>query len=310
MKQTRSFTTVRLAVFALLATVVFAGLLSAEDYRGKFTLPFEAKWGTAALPPGDYTFEVWAQAKDGTWSESPATISFIILPPWWATWWFRSVAALGMIAFLYLAYRLRLQVVLREERLRTKIARDLHDDLSATLSSISFYSEAVKRSGVERSTRYIDQISESAREAKEKISDIIWSVDPRHDDWREFLTRCERYAADLLESRGIQHELKIEKSVSGQLRLELRQNLWLIFKELIVNLVRHAEATRAIVSMNIVKNSLVLAVSDNGKGFDRKAVAGGNGLGNVRKRVELLKGQATVESSPGAGTRWYVQGPM
>ncbi|HXG38408.1 MAG TPA: two-component regulator propeller domain-containing protein [Bacteroidota bacterium] len=261
------------------------------------------------VPPGEYTFRVLASNGDGVWNNDGATLRIHIRAPFWQTWWFRASAILVFLAFLWMGFRLRLQAALREERLRTKIARDLHDDLSGTLSSISFYSDAVKRGG-ERSGRYVEQIAESAREAKEKISDIIWSVDPRHDDWREFLSRCERYAADLLESRGILHELKIDKNVPGQLRLELRQHLWLIFKELLINLVRHSEASRAIVTMSVLQKTLVLTVTDNGKGFDTRAISQGHGLGNVWRRVELLKGQAAVESSAGNGTRWRVQVPL
>jgi ligand-binding sensor domain-containing protein/signal transduction histidine kinase len=266
--------------------------------------------GYTNLDPGEYTFRVKATNSDGLWNEGGASLRVVIIPPWWQTWWFRAFAGAILVAVMYGGYRLRLRVVLREERLRTKIARDLHDDLSGTLSSISFYAEAVKRSGSERSTRYVDQIYESAQEAKEKISDIIWSVDPRHDDWCEFLSRCERYAADLLESREIHHELKIVKSIPGRLRLELRQQVWLIFKELIVNLVRHADSSRAFVSMSVQNNSLVLSVSDNGKGFDTRLMTKGYGVGNIQKRVERLGGQVDLESAPGKGTRWCVQVPL
>lgn len=290
---------------------------SKNRYRYKLE-GFDERWVEAGtqrqavytnIPPGQYRFVVIGANNDGVWNERDTSFRLTILSPWWSTWWFRSLAILAGVALLYGGYRIRLRVALREELLRTKIARDLHDDLSGTLSSISFYSDAAKRGG-ERSGRYLEQIAESAREAKEKISDIIWSVDPRHDDWREFLSRCERYAADLLESRGIQHELKIDKDVPGQLRLELRQHLWLIFKELIMNLVRHAEASRAIVTMNVLQKTLVLTVADDGKGFDAQATPQGHGLGNVWRRVELLKGQAAVESSVGNGTRWRVQVPL
>jgi ligand-binding sensor domain-containing protein/signal transduction histidine kinase len=261
------------------------------------------------IPPGSYRFVVTGANNDGVWNEQGFSFSITILPPWWSSWWFRSIAVFAVVALLYAGYRIQLRGALREERLRTKIARDLHDDLSGTLSSITFYSDAVKRGG-ERSGKYLEQIAESAREAKEKMSDIIWSVDPRHDDWNEFLSRCERYAADLLESRGIQYELTIDKNVPGQLHLELRQHLWLIFKELIVNLVRHSGASRANVTMNVFQKTLVLTVSDDGQGFNPQAAHPGHGLNNVWKRVELLKGQAAVESLPGSGTRWRIQVPL
>jgi ligand-binding sensor domain-containing protein len=259
------------------------------------------------LAPGNYVFRVKGANSDGVWSEEGALVKITILPPWWMTWWSRSLVIVIGVALIVLIMQLRIRRAVAEERLRTNIARNLHDDLSASLSSITFYSEAIRRSGKERSQHYLDMISDSAREAKEMISDIIWSVDPQHDDGADFLARCERYASDMLESKGILHEVKIGKSLTSPMSHDMRQNLWLIFKEIIVNLVRHSFCSRATISMTRVKNNLVIDIVDNGKGFEAMASFQGNGLNNIRNRAEAIGASVVLNTAPGCGTQWRIE---
>ncbi len=259
------------------------------------------------LTPGNYVFRVKAANNDGVWNEQGASMKITIVPPWWMTWWFRASIALCVIGVIVLIIELRVRSAVAEERLRTNIARNLHDDLSGTLSSITFYSEAVKRSEGEQLRHYVGQISESAREAKEKISDIIWSVDPHHDDSEDFLARCVRYASDILDSKRILHEMKVDKSLPSALAQDLRQNLWLIFKEIIVNLVRHSCCSRATISITRMKNSLVIDIADNGKGFDVGASHHGNGLNNIRSRSEAIGATVALDTARGRGTQWRIE---
>jgi len=261
----------------------------------------------ANLSPGNYVFRVKAANNDGVWNEEGAFIRITVLPPWWMTWWFRTSIALSAICVIVLIILLVVRRAVSEERLRTDIARNLHDDLSGTLSSITFYSEAITRSGGEQMQHYIGRISESAREAKEKTSDIIWSVDPHYDDADDFLARCERYASDMLDSKGILHEMKIDKSLSSPLAHDLRQNLWLIFKEIIVNLVQHSGCSRATISITRMKNNLVLNISDNGKGFDAAASYRGKGLRNIRNRAAGIGATVVLDTAPEGGTQWKIE---
>lgn len=259
------------------------------------------------LSPGSYVFRVKASNNDGVWNNNGAFVKIAILPPWWMTWWFRATIALSAIGMIVLIIKLRVHRAVAQERLRTNIARDLHDDLSGTLGSITFYSEAVTRSEGEQLHHYIGQISESAREAKEKISDIIWSVDPHHDNADDFLARCQRYASEMLDSKGILHEMKIDNSSFSPLANDVRQNLWLIFKEIIVNLARHSGCSCVTISMARMKNNLVINISDNGKGFDVGASHHGNGLSNIRSRAEAIGATVALDTAPGRGTQWRIE---
>ncbi|MFY0683619.1 MAG: hypothetical protein JXR20_03640 [Balneola sp.] len=209
---------------------------------------------------------------------------------------------------LYVIYRYRIYYLLKEERTRNIIARDLHDDLSATLSSISFFSEAAKRESKssESNSKFLNRIDESALEAKEKINDIIWAIDPENDDWDTFITKCKRYAAEMFESKSISYDIDIDNDIELPVNIRARKDLWLIFKEIITNLVRHSEATSAKVRFEVNKNRLTICVIDNGIGFDSSLKHKGNGISNIQRRMNLIskKNQVHLNSAADEGTRW------
>ncbi|MBO6620971.1 MAG: tetratricopeptide repeat protein [Balneola sp.] len=206
----------------------------------------------------------------------------------------------------YILYRFRVHFLLKEERTRNKIARDLHDDLSATLSSISFFSEAAKREDSNGPNRFLQRIDESAVEAKEKINDIIWAIDPGNDDWESFLTKCKRFSAEMFESKNIAYKIDIDAKAEIPINIKARKDLWLIFKEIITNLVRHSESSNAKVVLKSTKESFILTVEEDGIGFDTQKNYKGNGLTNIKKRVSSISesGNLILESEPKEGTRW------
>ncbi len=210
----------------------------------------------------------------------------------------------------YIIYRYRVHFLLKEERTRNRIASDLHDDLSATLSSISFFSEAAKKqSEIENDgIKFLERIDESAVEAKEKINDIIWSIDPENDDWKAVLTKCKRFAAEMFESKDISYQINIDEDMEIELDIRKRQDFWLIFKELITNLVRHSQASNAEVSVTESKEFVKLMVIDNGVGFDPEATKDGNGVRNIKSRIQNFKDGSDhfIESQNGEGTTWRV----
>jgi signal transduction histidine kinase len=262
------------------------------------------------LDPGLYVLHVRGTNNDGLAGANEATLAIEVLPPWWQRWWFRLILAVVLVMAVVLIVRARVALVVREERLRARIARDLHDDVSSTLSSIMIFAEAVRtdrRRDAGRRRHYLDLIAESARSARDLIGDIIWSVDPQHDDWPSFLSKCERFASDLFESAGVVHVLQIQKDVSLNLGLVLRRNLWLIFKEVVTNVVRHSQASRVQVIIRGGDGHLLISVSDDGRGFDQSRARRGNGLANIQRRANEIGATVDLESRPGGGTTWTIQ---
>ncbi len=226
---------------------------------------------------------------------------------------FRTYTIIFLIITLgvFFVYRYRLTSQLKEERTRTKIANDLHDEVSATLTGITYFAEAVKQDlETEKKSHFINLIAESAGDAKEKITDIVWSITPENDNWELLLAKCRRYASDLLESKEIKYDLEIAKNIDGKLEMNVRQHIWMIYKELITNVVRHAQATEVKVQLAKKGNDLLVSVIDNGIGFDTTAESDGNGLKNIRRRSDKLKATLTLISSSTDGTTSELLIPM
>jgi signal transduction histidine kinase len=149
-------------------------------------------------------------------------------------------------------------------------------------------------------------IDRSASEAKEKINDIIWAINPENDDWEIFVAKCRRFAADTFDSRDMNYTIKMDSSGYGHDKLQIRQELWLAFKEIITNVARHSEATEVSVNMTSDRNMLNLVISDNGKGISKAAMEKGNGLKNIEKRIREIDGKAELKTKEGEGTTWKI----
>lgn len=288
------------------------------QYRVKLD-GFDEKWSVwtneshkdyTNIPEGDYEFHVQARNVFGVLSEA-AAFKFSVLPPWYRTWWAYVLYLLTTVGIFYTIYKIRINQILKVQRIRNNIASDLHDEVSATLSSISYFAQAIESDKVKGDkNRFVKLISNSAGDAKEKITDIVWAINPEHDDWQDFLSKCRRYASDLLESKDINYSLKIDEYIPGKLEMQLRQHLWLIYKEMITNAVRHSGAKQLDVILKYNNGALELVVQDDGTGMDVDNVRKGNGLVNINKRADLIDAKITLKTSEGFGTRWKLKVPL
>lgn len=262
------------------------------------------------IPEGDYVFKIRSRniyEVDGREDR----ISFSVLPPWYRTWWAYVLYLVLVTLVFYSIYKVRINQLLKVERMRTKIASDLHDEVSATLTGISYFAEALSRDKKpSKKDHFISLIIESAGDAKEKITDIVWSINPDNDDWGMFLSKCRRYASDLLESKDIKYDLKIADKIPGKLPMEVRQHLWMIYKEMLTNAVRHSNASRLDIIMDVDGRYLKLIVQDNGKGIKEIKEQVGNGVQNIKRRANLINANIEVDSEKGYGTRWKLIVPL
>lgn len=277
---------------------------------------FDSKWSNwtsetqkdyTNIPEGDYTFKVRARNIHNKISRA-GTFNFTVLPPWYRTIWAYGLYLIVIGGVLYGIHRIRINRILREQRIRNRIASDLHDEVSATLSSITYFAEAISQTkNGNKSERFVGLISESASEAKEKITDIIWSIDPDKDDWVNLLSKCRRFASDLFESKDMDYELDIDTDIARPLDIELRQQLWLIFKELVINAARHSQARKVEIRFGMEDNILRLVVQDNGKGIDEERLPKlGHGIKNIRKRARDIGAEIQLETDGAIGTRWIM----
>jgi signal transduction histidine kinase len=191
---------------------------------------------------------------------------------------------------------------LKLQMLRNKIASDLHDDVGSTLSSISIFSEMAQKQSKEVIPA-LQTIGESSRKMLDAMADIVWTINPENDQFEKILLRMRNFAYDLLGAKKIDFEFKAHGDTSNlKLPMEVRKNLFLIFKEATNNMVKYSEANKAAYSIKNENDHLVMQIRDNGKGFDVSKTPAGNGLKNMRKRAEEIGGILSIDSLPGNGT--------
>ena len=262
------------------------------------------------LPPGEYVFRARAANHDGTWSEAALAVPVRVEPWVWETTWFRALAIALAVGLVALAYRARVARLLAVERLRLRIAGDLHDDLSSDLSGIALATDLLgRRPGLEAADRQrLADVHRTATSMVDALRDIVWTVDPAHDSVEAFARRVRLVADRLLDGRP--HAVEVDLPDAGALPMPLRRELLLILKEALHNAHRHAEADRVDVRLRRGGAGLVLAVEDDGVGFDPEAVAGGHGLRSLRTRAERIGGTLSVDSAPGRGTRVRLAVPL
>jgi ligand-binding sensor domain-containing protein/signal transduction histidine kinase len=266
----------------------------------------ERRVNFAELAPGAYRFAVRAVNTDGQVSPLAASVAFTILKPVWQRWWFLAASALLVFASGYAVHRYRVARLLEIERLRTRIASDLHDDVGSSLTQISILSEIV-RTHLGHPEAHVaaplSRIGELSRESVDSMSDIVWAIDPLRDAPIHLLQRMRHVAGELLQTHGLRLRFESSGDMSPRLSADLRRHAFLIFKEILNNIVRHAGATAVTVEVSIGAQRLRVTVSDDGRGFDTSTAAEGQGLRNMLRRCGSLGGSLDVMSRPGTGTR-------
>jgi two-component system sensor histidine kinase UhpB len=195
------------------------------------------------------------------------------------------------------------------ERMRQNIARDLHDDIGSTLSSINIMSK-VAMNQVDNLS-HLQKISTYSGRMMETMSDMVWSINPVNDSVEQMIVKMKEFAGEILEPKNMQYDFTYDESVVDiRLDVEKRKSIFLIFKEAINNTAKYSEATQVVIQLNRTKDTLTLKIQDNGKGFDSLTVTRGNGLRNMAARAQGIKGISEQMSEPGKGTTISVQVPI
>ena len=253
------------------------------------------------LDPGHYTFRVKASNADGYWTDPGIATTLTIHPPFWKAWWFTAFIIILSAAIMYAIHRYRLEQSLKVERLRNKIASDLHDEVGSSLTRISIYSDLVRNGAEEtESKNYLKGISDLSREVVTTMSDIVWSIDNRYDTMDALILRMKDFATELLQARNIAFDFQATGVDSKKVLDPVwKQNLYLIFKEAINNIVKHAHATEVKVVLSFDRGVFSMSISDNGKGVPPNGSPKGHGLRNMKRRAEALEGEFTLENTKG-----------
>ncbi|GAB5418289.1 MAG: hypothetical protein Crog4KO_16060 [Crocinitomicaceae bacterium] len=285
-------------------------LFSSESINYAYKLKgYQEKWiplGTSnnirfsKLPPGDYVLVVKAQGSNGLWNEKQLSVSIRVHEVFYKTWWFLSLMLLCFGAIVYGIIRYRNHQQHKIQLLRLKIASDLHDDVGGVLTQIGVQAEMIKEGIYDAPEEkiQIDNIAENSREAIRAMSDVLWSIDVREEKMHDLILRMKSYALEILSTREIDVHFEIDEMENKQLDLDFRQNVYLAFKEMINNIVKHSNATKVVISMS-KKDVFSLKVSDNGTLSKPSFKKSGQGLRNLKLRAERIGGSVTIDSTNG-----------
>lgn len=310
----------------------FAGLSLYAGERVKYSyrlLGEDADWVAAgarrfahyaSLRPGLYRFQVTASNADGVWNSRPAEFVFEVLPHVYERWWFRllvvmaTLGATGAIIRFIVHRRLlfRMQQLERQhaiERERTRIAKDIHDDLGANLNLIAVLGDLAKR---DKTNERIDRLSNTARQTVKSLDEIVWAVNPRNDTLVNMIDYTCEFAVSYLRSAEIQcrHDLP-ESMPACEVAANVRHNFFLTTKEALQNIVKHSRATEVWLRVRTESGKLTMAIEDNGCGFENTTSAPwADGLNNIRQRLADIHGQCEIRSNVGHGTTILIELPF
>jgi signal transduction histidine kinase/ligand-binding sensor domain-containing protein len=269
------------------------------------------------LAPGEYTLKVTAANSDGVWNTTGARLSVVVLPFLWQTLPFRVAAAVlsvgtlaGMVRWLS-QRRLLLKVAHLERdhavnRERARIARNMHDDVGASLTQIGLLSELARRQISDRGATEsrLHELGELSREVVRNLDAMVWTVDPEHDSLASLVEYLAGFAQDYVRSAGLTFRLDLPPRLpEAPIPAAARHHVLLLLKEALNNALKHARATEVTLRAEVLDSLMRLEIRDNGQGFDT-ALAGrfNDGLENMRERARLAGGECVIRSTPGSGT--------
>ncbi len=275
------------------------------------------------LAAGRYRFRVIACNSDGVWSQAGGSVAFTVTPFYWQTWWFQLAVLAALIACVvvivrFVSYRrLRWKLQLSEQqaaldRERLRIARDIHDEVGANLTQIAITSKLAQLDPLEAIPGHIAEVASIARSTVESLDGIVWAVNPRYDTFSGLAEYLGKYAVTFMQSSGITCKVDSPNGVPPRaIASNTRHHLFLVAKEALNNIAKHAEAKVTTLKVEMTSSLLRIVIADDGRGFvNGREEPDANGLRNMRERMAEVGGFCRVETSPGKGTRVTFELPL
>jgi signal transduction histidine kinase/ligand-binding sensor domain-containing protein len=317
-------------------------LVAPEEVRFRYRLePFDSDWidaGTrrvayyTGIPPGDYQFRLTACNNNGVWNETISSLSLVVLPPWWMTWWFRALAMLGAAGLVFGTYERRLhrlrrerlaqesfsrQLIASQENERRRLAGELHDGMGQDLLVIANQAQLSlsREANPPGTAARLKDIAETAKHALQQARRMAHNLRPGLIEELGFTEALQASAEKATQAAGIALTLELA-NVDGLLPPEFEVNLFRIVQEALNNVIKHARASEVKIELSHKSTGLRLLLEDNGCGFDpgrlEAAAPAQRGLGirQISERVRMMGAQVTLDSRPGHGTRWTIAVPV
>lgn len=270
------------------------------------------------LPPGDFVFHVQACNAAGVWSDADTTLALTVRPFFWEAAWFRATAFILSVAAVagaiwwglrrrYKQRLARLQTLNAIERERLRISKDMHDHVGGMLTQVSQLSDMGLNETTETALvkNRFERIGNRARVAVQALDEIVWATNPKNDNLASFVEYVSRFSDEFFEYTNVRCWQEVPTNIPAlPLRADVRHNVFLAVREAFNNALKHARCTEIWLRLKFDNGQVTLELEDNGCGFDPASVAsGGNGLENMRARLQEEGGEMVLISVPGKGTR-------
>lgn len=254
-----------------------------------------------SLSPGEYHFQLRAYNSSGVRSDQISGFEFEIQQPLWLQWWFLALiacAVIGVIFFIYNYYRVHRMVEI--ERMRVQIASDLHDDVGSSLTELALQTDFIRTGNLEESVEdTLKQIGDHSRRIVSTLDDIVWSIDARNDTIGDLTDRMQDHVYRLLGSGDIQVDYNFSGlEMNDSLPVNIKENLYLIFKEAVNNIAKHSNADQVSVSLGMNQNKFQLQVVDNGTVRTERRKSG-QGLRNMNMRAKRIGANVHIKNESG-----------
>lgn len=262
------------------------------------------------LPPGKYTFKVIAANNDGVWNTQGDQLPIEVLPPFWQTLWFQILVLLIVIGVAYTADHYRVKRLLAIERMKLRIASDLHDEVGSGLSGIALTSDILEQqfNNGDIKPHLLSRITKNARNLAATLDDIVWLINPEKETLGDFLMKSKTLSQELLNDVRIHFDdLISEDDKNRMLTSDQKRNLFLFIKEAVNNIAKHADAKSVNMTFKLINSNFNLTIIDDGKGFDTSLKTIRNGLVSLKNRAQTLRGKYTISSKIKKGTTIELQ---
>ena len=328
-----------LASYQNTITVEFVGIINREERNTIYQyrlLDNDKKWNTlknrnsvtyASLRPGNYIFQVIAINGKNIKSKIPAEISFVIEAPFYMQWWFIVLVLLLIISSVVLYLRVRFKRLIEIEKIRTRIAADLHDEIGSGLTRIAILSENALReesskkileerndinNSNEKYSRHgsIERVGKISRDLVDSMIDVIWSIDPKYDSLRDFIFNFKNFANEVCEAKNIRLVIETENIENVRVNSQIKRSLQLITKEALNNALKYSSCKIFKLTLSVKNKIIHLILEDDGTGFDLEKVQRGHGLFNITKHIDELNGTLKIDSVEGMGTKLLIGFPI
>ncbi len=292
------------------------GYLRNNEYQYAYQLEgLSSEWITCGtqreanflkIPPGEYVFRVKVADCYGNWTYLATPLLINIKTPWFKTWWFYLIIIILVALIITLIIRSKLGQYKEMEEMRNSIAKDLHDEVGANLSNITLFLAIINQKLDSENTeakRLLSKISNFTQSSQDAMSDIVWMINVKNDEFDNLSIKMKDYASSLSEDIPVNISFHVDPALSRQkMGMIQRKNIYLFYKEAINNALKYANASKLEIQANYKQKMLYLEIRDNGIGFDESTIKQGNGLKNMRKRAEQLNGKVNIRSKISEGT--------